>query len=293
LRPVRAVLVVSVLSLAVALVTLLLPREPAGKQLEIKAAAAESASEPAADSTPPLVRSTEETTRRSSSRPRPDPEPEPRPRPDQAERETASGPKRGRTTGPGQVSEPAPVSSTEPAHRKSPEARRDWPAPRPRETEAADRTRRYEPRSNAAMTLTIKDIGLRNVPVFDEESRRALDEGVIHVPETPMPWDVWPEKNVYLAAHRLGYPGTGSRLLFYRLPELRRGDEIVLEDRRGTLYRYEVSQTFVVSPRESWVVQPVRGRDLLTLQTCVGPGYSQRLIVRADRVRTAALGLGR
>jgi sortase A len=39
-----------------------------------------------------------------------------------------------------------------------------------------------------------------------------------------------------------------------------------------------------VGPEDSWVTGRVRGRDLLTLQTCVGPNFSERLIVRAERV---------
>jgi sortase A len=41
---------------------------------------------------------------------------------------------------------------------------------------------------------------------------------------------------------------------------------------------------FVVDPSESWVMGQIRGRDMVTLQTCTGPGYSERLIVRAERV---------
>ncbi len=69
------------------------------------------------------------------------------------------------------------------------------------------------------MTLTLPDLGVYDAPIFDSDSSAALDAGVAHVPETSMPWDEGTQKNVYLAAHRLVYPGTGSRLLFYELDE--------------------------------------------------------------------------
>jgi sortase A len=46
-----------------------------------------------------------------------------------------------------------------------------------------------------------------------------------------------------------------------------------------------VSETFVVGPADTWVMGEVRGRDMVTLQTCTPiPTFEQRIIVRADRV---------
>ncbi len=58
----------------------------------------------------------------------------------------------------------------------------------------------------------------------------------------------------------------------------------VMEDRSGNPYEYRVSEVFVVRPDADWAVDPVRGRDMLTLQTCTFPDLLNRLIVRADRV---------
>jgi sortase A len=59
----------------------------------------------------------------------------------------------------------------------------------------------------------VEKIRLFDVPVIDFNTSDALDRGVIHLPQTPMPWDNKREqKNVYLAGHRLGYEGTGSRM---------------------------------------------------------------------------------
>jgi hypothetical protein len=45
-----------------------------------------------------------------------------------------------------------------------------------------------------------------------------------------------------------------------------------------------VSEVFVVELDADWVVDPVRGRDMVTLQSCTFPGLLNRLIVRADRI---------
>jgi sortase A len=70
------------------------------------------------------------------------------------------------------------------------------------------------------------------------------------------------------------------------LDELEPGDEVLLEDDRGNLYRYRVSEIFIVEPPDSWVMGEVRGRDMVSLQTCTLPDLDKRLIVRADRVGT-------
>jgi sortase A len=50
------------------------------------------------------------------------------------------------------------------------------------------------------------------------------------------------------------------------------------------IYRYRGSEIFVVEPSASWVMGQVRGKDMVTLQTCTLPDLKKRLIVRADRV---------
>lgn len=134
------------------------------------------------------------------------------------------------------------------------------------------------------LNLTIESIGLRGAPVKSTGRQRALDNGLVRMPQSSLPWDRGSAKNVYLVGHRLGWPGTGSWKIFYELDELRRGDKVSLTDRRGKVYRYRVSERLVVSPSDVWVMDRVRGRDMVTLQTCTGPNFSQRLIVRADRM---------
>jgi sortase A len=152
------------------------------------------------------------------------------------------------------------------------------------EVTATQAPRYYTPPRDSALSLTVSAIGLYNVPVINSSDQAVLDRGVIHYPQTPMPWEQRPQKNVYLAGHRLGYSGTGSRLVFYNLNRLKKGDSVVLRDNLGETYEYRVSEMFVVRPDAVWAMKPVRGRDMVTLQTCTLPDLKNRIIVRGDRV---------
>ena len=161
----------------------------------------------------------------------------------------------------------------------------NWPAPTDEELQAVNGTRRYGLPPGAIMGLTIRAIGLYGVPVINSDNQWAFDTGVVHEPETSLPWSDTPQRNVYLAAHRLGYRGTWTRLVFYNLDRLGEGDRIVIKDRDGREYEYRVSESFVVDPTDTWVMGRIEGRDMLTLQTCTPiPSFDKRLIVRAERI---------
>jgi sortase A len=161
----------------------------------------------------------------------------------------------------------------------------NYPLPTDEQLRAANQPRHYTLPPGAIMSLSINDLGLRNVPVISSDTTRALDQGVIHLPGTSYPWSDTPERNVYLAGHRLGWPGTGSHLVFYKLNELRGGERVTLRGPQGGRYHYRVIESFVVGAEDDWVTGRVRGRDLLTLQTCTPiPTFEKRLIVRAERI---------
>ncbi len=160
----------------------------------------------------------------------------------------------------------------------------NWPRPTNEEVASA-----YVPRyvgwdSGAVMTLTVEALGLYDVPVYSSDSIQALDTSLMHVPDTSLPWDDSPHRNVYIAGHYLGWPGTASRLVFYNLDKLQNGDEVILEDGGGNIHRYQVSESFSAGPDDSWVMGQEVGRDMVTLQTCIPPTFAERLVVRADRV---------
>ena len=178
----------------------------------------------------------------------------------------------------------APETEPEPAPAPQPVFSGEPPEPTAGDIAYANGPRHYELPDGAVMGLTVEVLGIHNVPVFDSVGEWALGHGVGHHPETSMPWSDAPQRNVYLARHRLDFPGTDSHLIFYRLGELGAGDEILLKDRDGKKYRYRVSETFKADPEDSWVMGQLKDRDMVTLQTCSGPSWERRLIVRADRV---------
>jgi sortase A len=180
--------------------------------------------------------------------------------------------------------EPEPQKA-EPEREVLPVAEEDWPMPSQEELEAASQPRYYDLPPGAVMGLTVEALEIYDVPVYDSDAQWALDNGISHIPETSMPWSNTPQRNVYLAGHRFGWPGTASHLVFYHLDKLGAGDTVLLRDRQGRSYEYEVTETFTADPTDSWVMGQVAGRDMVTLQTCTPiPSFEKRLVVRADRV---------
>jgi sortase A len=124
------------------------------------------------------------------------------------------------------------------------------------------------------------------VPTVPGTNVQALgSHAAIHLAGTGFPWDE--DANVYLAGHRLGYPRTDSFLAFFDLNNLEAGDKIYITDANGTKYTYEVFKEFTVSPADLSVTKAVPGKNILTLQTCTLPDYSQRLIVQAELIETS------
>ena len=117
----------------------------------------------------------------------------------------------------------------------------------------------------------------------DEEALKT--HAAIHLEGTGFPWD--DEANVYIAGHRLGYPGTESWLTFWDLNNVDVGDKIYVTDANGTEYTYTVFKTFVVSPSDTHVTDTRPGKNIVTLQTCTLPDYKQRLIVQGELTDTA------
>ena len=142
--------------------------------------------------------------------------------------------------------------------------------------------------SNSTMKLTVPEMKrVDEVPVYDggADDEAALHDGTLHVNGTGFPWQ--DGSNVYIAGHRMGFPGTESYLVFWDLNVLENGDEVILTDANGTRYTYEVFKKTVVAPTDFHITQPVAGRSVVTLQTCTLPDYSDRLIVQAELTSVA------
>ena len=141
---------------------------------------------------------------------------------------------------------------------------------------------------NETLRLTVPKMKrVNSIPVFTAapDNNAKLDAGAIHVKGTGSPWEE--EANVYIAGHRLGYPRTGSFLVFYDLDKLRKGDKIFLEDTDDNKYVYKVFNKMIVTPDKVSVTKPVAGKNIVSLQACTLPDYSERFIVQAELVNVS------
>ncbi len=98
---------------------------------------------------------------------------------------------------------------------------------------------------------------------------------------TPCPCVLSPVA-VYITGHRLGYENTDSYLAFWDLNKLEEGDEFYITNSQGSKYTYEVFRKFTAGPENLSVLAPVDGRNIVTLQTCTLPDYTNRLLVRGE-----------
>ncbi|MDQ3942679.1 MAG: class E sortase [Actinomycetota bacterium] len=162
----------------------------------------------------------------------------------------------------------------------------------PEETDAEEEEAGGVAPEDPTLYLTVPRLGLYGHTVRNEHSEEALSLGAIKVPSTGFPWQKG-DTNTYIACHRLGFPGTESFNQCLNLHSMQKGDEVILTDTNGTLYRYRVSEFLTIRPSDTWVMHPLSGRDVVSLQTCIeapgdfatlGPNWEARFVVRADRV---------
>ncbi len=118
-----------------------------------------------------------------------------------------------------------------------------------------------------------------------DDEAKLKEYAAIHLEGTGFPWQ--DEANVYIAGHRLGFPNTESWLTFWDMNKVDVGDEVYVTDADGTRYTYKVFKEFTVGPSDTSVTNTEPGRNILTLQTCTLPDYSQRLIVQAELTDTS------
>jgi sortase A len=119
--------------------------------------------------------------------------------------------------------------------------------------------------------IKIPKIGVDRVVVEGVEVEH-LKKGPGHYPETAMPGQ---RGNMVVSGHRTTYGAP-----FYRLDELRVGDEIVVVDGVGS-YQYRVTESKIVRPTDLGVIAPSSDARL-TLTTCHPRSSArQRLIIVA------------
>jgi sortase A len=197
-----------------------------------------------------------------------------------------------------QTSEEPAEQQADPAIAEQQEAPEETPEEEEKEVVEEEPPPAPPPPEDPTLFLTVPRLGLYGHTVRNDRSEWAMDLGAIKLPSTGFPWD-GEGTNTYIACHRIGWPGTESYNQCLNLPSMQQGDGIFLVDTRGTVYEYRVSEVFPITPSDVWALQPIPGREVVSLQTCTetphdwwtigarlfeGGPESGRLVVRADRV---------
>src|SRR5260370_15764804 len=128
------------------------------------------------------------------------------------------------------------------------------------------------PASGAVAVIKFPKLNVEKT-VVEGVSVSDLKKGPGHYPETPMPGHIG---NAAIAGHRTTYGAP-----FYKLDDLKTDDAILITTREGQ-FKYKVTQSKVVGPDDSSVLNPTAD-NRLTLTTC-HPRFtaSQRLGIIAS-----------
>jgi sortase A len=142
-----------------------------------------------------------------------------------------------------------------------------------------------------APTLEVPSISVKVPIVVDEPSyiewkvQLALRRGVVHYGQTAMPGQ---KGNMVILGHSSGQlwaPGD-YKFVFTLLDKVRAGDKISI-DYKGTKYTYQVTDTIVVAPDDTSILNPT-DKPTLSLVTCTPVGTSKsRLVVHAKQISPA------
>ncbi|HFR3475095.1 TPA: class C sortase [Streptococcus suis] len=126
--------------------------------------------------------------------------------------------------------------------------------------------------------VSIPSLEIRQ-PIRVGASDSHLDQGVAVVSGTDLPFGGRDHRSV-LAGHRSWY----SDLRFFRLNEMREGDEIFVEIGEK-LVTYRVKNTEIIKATDWQKLLPIEKQDVLTLLTCdpLVPPFDYRLLVNAYR----------
>ena len=204
---------------------------------------------------------------------------------------SAGGPSEGQSSGGSQKQEepekqPQEQAEKQPEDKKMTEEAKDQQVAPEAGTgeDPASEGNALEPAEDKTLRLTVPKMAeIKNDEIpTGQGTNEALfrDYAAVRLPLTGFPWQE--EANVYIAGHRIGYPGTNSDMAFYDLEDLANGDEIYLEDAEGRKYTYEVFNKEIVEPTDLSVLKRIEGKNIVTLQTCTLPDYTDRVIYQAE-----------
>jgi sortase A len=159
--------------------------------------------------------------------------------------------------------------------RQDPDEVPETPGGQDADDEAAVRAREQRERyiqQNMEGTLRIDKINL-NMPILKGATERNLLISISSLDGTAGPGEVG---NYCIAGHRCRTSGRH----FNKLDRLEQGDAIVVTTKDAS-YHYEVSESIIVQPEDTWVLAPEGKERLITLITCdYSKEPSLRLVVR-------------
>lgn len=114
------------------------------------------------------------------------------------------------------------------------------------------------------LTVPKANVESATIPTSEPTEAALRDNVAVRLPGTGLPWQEG--SNVYIAGHELGYPLTDSFRAFYDLKTAKKGDKFYITDANGTEYTYEVFEIRIVQPEDLWVLEPVQGKTIASLQ---------------------------
>lgn len=118
-----------------------------------------------------------------------------------------------------------------------------------------------------------------NLPIYHGTGEKILEKGIGHIHQSSFP--IGGEGYHAILS---GHTGLPSVELLTDLEKLKIGDRFYIKILKDTL-AYEVDSILVVEPYDTSALQPVEGKDYVTLVTCTPYGINtQRLLVRGVRV---------
>jgi LPXTG-site transpeptidase (sortase) family protein len=114
--------------------------------------------------------------------------------------------------------------------------------------------------------------------ISEKAFQQALQNGAVHYPGTALPGEYG---NVYIFGHSSDDPWHKGdyKNVFEKLPQIEIGEEIMITDKDGNKFVYEVLETKIIFSNDISVLAQPADQRLLTLQTSYPVGTSQKRFV--------------
>ena len=136
--------------------------------------------------------------------------------------------------------------------------------------------------------LAINSKVIKNVDPFDPKIyQQALSQGVAHAEGSSLPGE---SGNIFIFAHSSAsfLDALKYNSIFYLLPKLEIGDEIILYYKEKT-FKYSVAEKSIIDASNSEIIVS-KESDELILMTCYPPGTTlKRFIVKAKPIKAEPL----